>query len=186
VEWLITLVGTVATVAASIASLAYWLGKMFTRIEAKFAEIDRRFAEIDKRFAEIDKRFEHLESRLERLARVLVSCSQSMQCLLIDFMTLKGLFTKEERDFLIRELERVGSAHLSMLNPLKPEEARFILEVAQELKTKDPKEFDLRKLDKIIEIGQRWLLEDGHPDAARLILIAYTLKAILRKERGEL
>ncbi len=165
------------------------IDKRFERLELRIDGLERRFEEFEKqvnvKFKEIDERFNKISSDIKRAFSHVVSFTQSAQCTLIDFMSMKGLFTKEEREFLVKDIERIGKAHLATLNPLKPEEARFILEVVKEIKEKDPKEIDLSKLDKIIEIAKRWFFEDGHPDAARLMIEAYMLKAILRKERGE-
>ncbi len=210
-EWLITLLGTVVTVLVSIASLAYWLGRKFTDIEARFKLMDERFGlvdgrfkQIDGRFEQIDKRFEQMDRRLEQIDKKFKELEQriraeirrsfllsaqlirALHSSLIDFMTVKKVFTPEEREYLIREVGRIVEAHTLKSNPLRPEEARFIKQVLKEIKEKDPKEIDLRKLDKVMEIADRWFLEDGRFEAAKLWAIVYTLKAILRAERGEL
>jgi len=184
-EWLVNILSVVATIVSSLAVFAYWLGRRFEAIDRRFEMIEERFKMIDRRFEEVDKRFSALDAKFDRFARVMASYVESVYSTLVDFMSLKGLFTPEEKRFLISELERLTRAHLAMLNPLKPEEAKFILEVIRELREKDPREFDLSKLDKVIEIARRWLWEDGHPDAARMLFIAYMLKAIVRKEKGE-
>ena len=163
------------------------IDERFKQIDERFKEIDKRFERIDRRFEEIDRRFnelrEYVDSRFNRLIRSFTSLNQTVYSTLIDFMTLKGIFTEEERRFLVREIERLTSAYGT--NPLKPEEVRFILEVMKEIKEKDPKEIDLRKLDKILEIADRLIMENGTREAAELWFKVYALKAILRKEKGE-
>jgi len=121
-EWFITLLGTVTTVIASVASLAYWLGKKFTEIETRLKLIDERFrhvverfSQIDKRFEQIDERFKELEQRLRaEIRRSSLFSAQLIRALhsnLIDFMTLKKIFTPEEREYLIREAGRIIEAH---------------------------------------------------------------------------
>jgi len=100
-------------------------------------------------------------------------------------MTMKGLFTKEERNFLIREVERLSTSLPLKQNPLTREEAKLILEVVKEIKEKNSKEVDMEKLDKALEIAWNWFEREGKYEAARLWMILYTLKAIIRKERGE-
>ena len=210
-EWLITLLGTVITVPASVASLAYWLGRKFTEIEARFRIVDERFRGVDERFKHIEERFNRIDGRfeqidgrfgqidkrfgeLERMLRAEVrrgfllpaQLIRALHSNLIDFMTVKKVFTPEEREYLIREARRIVEAHTLRLNPLRPEEVEFIKQVLREVEEKDSKEVDLGKLDKVMEIADRWFLEDGLFEAAKLWIIAYTLKAILRAERGEL
>ena len=174
------------TIVASIASLAYWLGKKFAEIDARFKQIDARFRQIDLRFKEIDLRFKEVRGEFSvSIARV-IELIRALHINLIDFMSMKGLFTREEREYLIREVRRIIQAYSVRFNPLKPEEAKFILEVMKEIEEKDPKEIDLSKLDRILEIADRWFKEDGCYEAAKLWIIVYTLKRILEKERGEL
>lgn len=168
-------IATLITVVTSIAMLAYWLGKKFTEINGRFRSIDERFKSIDERFR-----------RLELTVRSVIEFIRALHTNLIDFMSMKGILTREERDYLVKETERLSHAYLVKVNPLKPEEARFILEVMKEIKEKDPKEIDLSKLDKILEIADRWFWEDGSYEAAKLWIMVYTLKRILEKERGEL
>lgn len=54
------------------------------------------------------------------------------------------------------------------------------------MRSSDPGEIDLRKLDKIIEIAERWMEKEPNYEAARLALTAYTLRRILEKEGGGL
>ena len=184
-EWLVGIVSIVVTIVSSLLVFAYWLGRRFEAIDRRFEAIDERFKAIDERFREIDERFRAMEERFDRFSRVMASYVESVYSMLVDFMGLKGLFTPEERRFLLSELERITRAHLARLNPLKPEEARFILEVVRELREKDPRDFDLSKLDRVIEIARRWLWEDGDPDAARVLFIAYTLRAMLLREKSQ-
>ncbi len=210
-----SLIASVGSLAWWLAKRFTIIDKKFEEIDRRFEEVNKRFEGVDKRFEEIDRRFEmvyerfkEMDRRLEELrremsekidelreevrddvrraTRALASYTRTVFQTLVDFMALKGLFTRDEREFLVREVERVGALYALSANPLKPEEAKFILEVAREIRTKDPKEIDLSKLDKIMEIAERWLWEDGSPDAAKLMNAAYILKRILQKERGEL
>jgi hypothetical protein len=105
---------------------------------------------------------------------------------LIEFMALKGLFTAGERRYLLSEAERIIAAYSLRANPLSPEEARFILEVLRELREKPAKEIDISKLDKALEIADKWFKRDRVYEAAKLWINLYTLRAITLKERGEL
>jgi len=105
---------------------------------------------------------------------------------LIEFMAMKGLFTTEERGYLLSKAERIIAAYAPRANPLSPEEAKFILEVLRELREKPAKEVDVSKLDKALEIADRWFKREGVYEAAKLWINLYTLRAITRVERGKL
>jgi len=172
VELLIGFAGTIAAIVASTATLGYWLGRRFERIEEKLKAHDEKF--------------EHLEERFDKLEGKMTGLVLAIHSHLIDFMTLKGLFTEEERIYLVREAERISRVYSLRANPLSPEEARFILEVLKELREKPAKEIDISKLDKALEIADKWFKREGVYEAAKLWINLYTLRAITLKERGEL
>jgi hypothetical protein len=173
VELLVGFASTIAAIAASTATLAYRLGRRFERIEG-------RLKAHDEKFERLEERFEKLEGKMTGLVLAIHSH-------LIDFfMTLKGLFTEEEKGYLVREAERISRVYSVRANPLSPEEARFILEVLKELREKPAKEIDISKLDKALEIADKWFKREGIYEAAKLWINLYTLRAITLKERGEL
>ena len=172
VELLVGFAGTIAAIAASTATLAYWLGRRFERVEEKLKAHDEKF--------------ERLEERFEKLEGKMTGLVLAIHSHLVDFMTLKGLFTEEERSYLVREAERISRVYSLRANPLSPEEAQFILEVLKELKEKPAKEVDISKLDKALEIADKWFKREGIYEAAKLWINLYTLRAITLKERGEL
>ena len=172
VELLVGFAGTIAAIAASTATLGYWLRRKFERIEEKLKTHDEKF--------------ERLEERFEKLEGKMTGLVLAIHSHLIDFMTLKGLFTEEERSYLVREAERISRVYSVRANPLSPEEAQFILEVLKELREKPAKEIDISKLDKALEIADKWFKREGIYEAAKLWINLYTLRAITLKERGEL
>jgi hypothetical protein len=190
VELLAGFAGTIATIVASAATLGYWLGKKFEKIEMRFKEIDKRFEKYDNKFDEIDKKFERLERRMEeefaRMREEFTELVRALHTHLIEFMALKGLFTAGERSYLLSEAERIIAAYSLHANPLSPEEAQFILEVLKELREKPAKEIDISKLDKALEIADKWFKRDRVYEAAKLWINLYTLRVITLKERGEL
>ena len=56
----------------------------------------------------------------------------------------------------------------------------------KELREKPAKEVDISKLDKALEIADKWFKRDRVYEAAKLWINLYTLRAITLKERGEL
>jgi len=190
VELLVGFASTIATIVASAATLGYWLGRKFEKIEMRFKEIDKRFEKYDNKFDEIDKKFERLERRMEeefaRMREEFTELVRALHTHLIEFMALKGLFTAGERSYLLSEAERIIAAYSLHANPLSPEEAQFILEVLKELREKPAKEIDISKLDKALEIADKWFKRDRVYEAAKLWINLYTLRVITLKERGEL
>jgi len=169
------------TIVVQIAGLAYWLGRKFAAIEERFREIDRRFEEVDKRFKEIDKRFEKLEQDLrEEIRRALstvASTATAMNSLVVDFLALKGLVTREERDFLRRQLESMASTIAP--NPITKEEVEFIRRVF----SKPEEEITIEELDRALEILKKWFFETGKEEAYKMYLYAYMFRASLYYER---
>jgi hypothetical protein len=172
VELLVGFASTIAAIATSAATLGYWLGRKLERLE-------RRLEGVERRLEEAERRLEGVESRMVEVVR-------AVHAHLVDFMALKGLFTAEERDYLLRGVERITAVRAARANPLSPEEAQFILEVVRELREKPAKEVDISKLDKALEIADKWFKREGVYEAMKLWMNLYTLRAILLKERGEL
>ncbi len=200
-ELTLAVLGLAVTIVVQIAGLAYWLGRKFAVIEERFGEVDRRLGEVDKRFEEVNRRLEGLERRfgkvderfegleqslrdeVRRALSVVASTATAMNGLIVDFLALKGLVTREERDFLRRQLESMASR--MALNPITREELEFIRKVF----SKPEEEITIEELDKVLEILKRWFLESGREEAYKMYLYAYMFRASLyyerlRKERG--
>jgi hypothetical protein len=176
VELLVGFASTIAAIAASAATLGYWLRRRFERIEGKLKAHDEKFENLEKRMNE----------EFARTRREFTELVRALHMHLIEFMAMKGLFTVEERSYLLSEAERIIAAYSLRANPLSPEEAQFILEVLRELREKPAKEIDISKLDKALEIADKWFKREGVYEAAKLWINLYTLRAITLKERGEL
>jgi hypothetical protein len=176
VELLVGFASTIAAIAASAATLGYWLGRRFKGVEERLKAHDEKIENLEKRMNE----------EFERTRREFTELVRALHMHLIEFMAMKGLFTVEERSYLLREAERIIAAYSLRANPLSPEEAQFILEVVRELREKPAKEVDISKLDKALEIADKWFKREGVYEAMKLWMNLYTLRAILLKERGEL
>ena len=176
-------IATILTILGSIGSLAYWLGRRFTEIEGRFRVIDEKFKQVDERFG---IRFRELEKRIENLRISIMSATRSIQAFTFDFLSIKGLITRDERDFAIRQIDRIIEASFQITNPLKPEEVRFIKEVLKEVKEKDPKDVDMRKVEQALRIIEKWSNEECSVEAFKAWMYMYLIKVSLEKERGEL
>ena len=206
-EMIIGFIGVIKTIILSSISLANWLGRKFSTIDfrfnlidEKFRQINERFKIIDERFKQIDDRFKDIDNRLksfeERLDLIEKRSSslenkfgtlgeyiKSVYLTLIDFMTLRGVFSEDERRYMIRELDRLSEAYKISANPLKPEEYKFIKEVIKELMEKPSKEIDLWKLEKIVEIAERLTREEPSRTSFEFWMKAYMLYAMIRSEK---
>jgi len=192
---MIAVLGLAVTIVVQIAGLAYWLGRKFATIEERFREIHRRFEEVDRRFSGIDEKFKEIEQRFEvidkrfekleqdlreeinRALSAVASTATAMNSLVVDFLALKGLVTRDERDFLKRQLESMASA--IALNPITKEELEFIRKVF----SKPEEEITIEELDKALEILKRWFYETGKEEAYKMYLYAYMFRASLYYER---
>jgi len=110
---MLAVLGLAVTIVVQIAGLAYWLGRKFATIEERFREIHRRFEEVDRRFSGVDERFEGIEQRFEEINKrfekleqdlredikralsTVASTATAMNSLVVDFLALKGLVTRE-------------------------------------------------------------------------------------------
>ena len=92
------------------------------------------------------------------------------------------------RGGILREVNRLSSVYeaLAKGNPLKHEEIKFIKEVLKELQEKPLEEFDLSKLEKIVEIADRLTVEDGDKLAFEFWAKVYALYAIVRTQKWRL
>ena len=54
------------------------------------------------------------------------------------------------------------------------------------MREKPAREIDISKLDKALEIADKWFKREGTYEAAKLWINLYTLRVITLKERGEL
>lgn len=88
---------------------------------------------MDRRFNEVGKRFDEVNGKLPSFAESVKSAVISINEAIIKFIALKGLITRNEPEFLIGEIGRLGMAIKA--NPLKVEELKFIRDVASK---KDP------------------------------------------------
>ncbi len=165
-------IATILTVLGSITSLAYWMGKKFTRFE--------------ERLNKFEVELNSFREELKRLRSDITTLTRFSHSFIPDFLSVKGLITKEEREFALREIDRLSKAYTRTSNPLKPEEAQFIREVIEEIRRKDPKEVDMKKVEKALEILDRWFWEDRSEDAYRAWFYMYLVKRSLEKERGEI
>lgn len=108
-----------------------------------------------------------------------------MYLTLVDFMSLRGALSEDERRYLERKVNRLSSVYevLAKGNPLKPEEIKFIKEVLKELQEKPLEEFDLSKLEKIVEIADKLTVENGDKLAFEFWAKVYALYAIVRTQK---
>ncbi|MEM1637921.1 MAG: hypothetical protein QW247_09450 [Pyrobaculum sp.] len=162
-EILISTAATVASVVASVAALAYWLGRKFATIDMKFREMDNRFREVENKF---NAKFDEVNRRIDKLAEGVASAVTNVQGLVLEYMGLKGLFTRDEVKFLMKGVAALTSS--AVANPITKEELDYIRSVM----SKDIDEVTVEELEKVLEIAKRWYKEDFSELAYRVFFAA--------------
>jgi len=183
-----TILSILVPTLASIASLAYWLGKRFEAIDRRFEDVNRRFEDVNRRFEEVNRRFEEvgrmfrsLERRLDSSFEALKNAILAINSMLVEFMGLKGLFTREESRFLISEIGRILASIRPSTNPLSKEKYEYVIKI---LKKEDPDKITIEEAEKLAEIGKEWWKEEGSEIAYKLFLTGEVIKAYhLGKQR---
>ena len=99
----------------------------------------------------------------------------------IDFMALKGLFTAQESDYLMRQVKR-GSASSASVGPLSEGEVKFISEVMG----KDSSDkLTPEEMDRVVEILKGAYMKTGEGRWLRLWIQAYMLRAYVYSKHPE-
>lgn len=156
----------IASIIAWLIGLAYWLGK--------------KFSWIDEKFSGIDKRLDEANEKLSNFADSVKSAVISMNEAIIKFIALKGLITRNESEFLIGEIARLGTTIKA--NPLRAEELKFIMDVASK---KDPDKITIEEIERVADIAKRWWYEEGKEEAFKIFLAATYVKAYLTFKKRE-
>lgn len=148
-------VGFSLTIISMLGGSMYWLG--------------RRLISIEDRIDYLEKRIETLERQLRSLADSIRSAVVSINSMLVEFLGIKGLLTKDEAELLRNETQRMSSG--IRVNPISKEEAEFIRSVF----SKNLDDITVEELERVAEIAKRWW-EDGSEVAYRIFLNAWTIR----------
>jgi hypothetical protein len=163
VETAITVLGTVAPIAATIAGVVYWLGRKFAKIDAKFEDLYKRFNELR----------EQINVGLSRLATAFTSYQEFFT----EYLTVKGVFTSEEAAMVKGEARRF--VNLALANPLTREE----WEKLKRYLDKDPEEFAPEEAYEFRDLARKAALEYGdRPEAYKLHLYACIVAGLAAKK----
>jgi hypothetical protein len=165
-----TIAASTATILTTLAWITYWLG-------GKFRKIDMRFTMIDERFKQIDERFKQIDERLARFADSISGALISINSLMIEYLGIKNVLTRDEAEFLKREITRWAGTIRA--NPISKEEIEYIKAVA----SKSLDEITLEEIDKVVEIAKRWWYEGGGEVAYRIFLYAYIVRTYIYFEK---
>jgi Flp pilus assembly pilin Flp len=161
-------------IVASTTTLAYWLGKKFTRIDA---------------------RFDRIEGRLRALASAVLEAHH----VVVDFLSLKGLIEKKEADY---RKDRIGGlfkakGHPSM-NPLEKQRNEEVksLSVAPASMTKEEIEFlrdfferdidqlSVEEAEKMYELGKRLFVEHADERGFLAAIASTYIKGYLSRPKS--
>jgi len=139
-------------------------------LEGRLAEVEKGLTEVRSRLAGVEGRLVEFEERFDSFADAVRGSVVSMNSLVVEFLGLKGLLSREEVGFLSREASRLALAIRP--NPITEEEVEFLRRVF----TKPVEEMTVEELEKAAEIAKRWWYREGKEEAYRLFLIAWTIR----------
>jgi len=188
-------VGFSITIISIIGGSMFWLGRKLAKIDEKFKWVDERlqrlekgyeelkntftefrrwtekkFTEVEKGLAEVRGRLVEFEERFDSFADSVRGSVVSMNSLVVEFLGLKGLLSREEVGFLSREASRLALAIRP--NPITEEEVEFLRRVF----SKPVEEMTVEELEKAAEIAKRWWYREGKEEAYKLFLIAWIIR----------
>jgi len=150
------------------------LEKGYEELKNTFTEFrmwtEKKFTEVEKGLAEVRGHLVEFEERFDSFADSVRGSVVSMNSLVVEFLGLKGLLSREEVGFLSREASRLALAIRP--NPITEEEVEFLRRVF----SKPVEEMTVEELEKAAEIAKRWWYREGKEEAYRLFLIAWTIR----------
>jgi len=139
-------------------------------VESRVTEVEKGLADVRGRLAGVEGRLVEFEERFDSFADSVRGSVVSMNSLVVEFLGLKGLLSREEVGFLSREASRLALAIRP--NPITEEEVEFLRRVF----SKPVEEMTVEELEKAAEIAKRWWYREGKEEAYRLFLIAWTIR----------
>jgi len=158
--------GRLAGVEGKVVSIE---GRL-TEVEKGLTEVRSRMASVESRLVGVEGRLAEFEGRFDSFADSVRGSVVSMNSLVVEFLGLKGLLSREEVGFLSREASRLALAIKP--NPITEEEVEFLRRVF----SKPVEEMTVEELEKAAEIAKRWWYREGKEEAYRLFLIAWTIR----------
>ena len=144
--------------------------KGLTDVRNRLAGVENKVVEVERGLVEVRSRLVEFEERFDSFADAVRSSVVSMNSLVVEFLGLKGLLSREEVGFLSREASRLALAIRP--NPITEEEVEFLRRVF----SKPVEEMTVEELERAAEIAKRWWYREGKEEAYRLFLIAWTIR----------
>jgi DNA-directed RNA polymerase subunit F len=144
------------TIIGMLAGVTYWLGRKFSRIDHRFEKIE---GEISRLRGDISRAFDGMKPAIV-----------TINSLMLDFLSLKGLIRDDEARMIGSEMQRVFS--IVKLNPLAKED----LEYLRKIFSKDVDEITIEEAEKVAEIGKKWWYEDGSEIAYKTFLAGLVIR----------
>jgi len=165
--------GGLAGVKERVAAVERGLEEVKGRLagmEGKVVGVEGRLVEVERGLTEVRARLVEFEERFDSFADAVRGSVVSMNSLVVEFLGLKGLLSREEVGFLSREASRLALAIKP--NPITEEEVEFLRRVF----SKPVEEMTVEELEKAAEIAKRWWYREGKEEAYKLFLIAWTIR----------
>jgi len=163
----------VAAVEKELEEVKGWLANVESRVaglEGRLTEVEKGLADVRSRLAGVEGRLVEFDERFDSFADAVRANVASMNSLVMEFLGLKGLLSREEAGFLSREASRLVLAIRP--NSITEEEVEFLRRVF----TKPVEEMTVEELEKAAEIAKQWWYREGKEEAYRLFLIAWTIR----------
>jgi len=196
-EIVVGIAGVLVTVVVSAVSLAYWLGRRLAeldhrlravegrlqsvnsavenRLQSVYSMVESRFQSVESEFVkfreEVREKFGELYNRLDALARRVGEAMANTHSLILEYMGVRGMFSRSEIDFLVAQVRRFVAS--VVLNPISREE----LELIKRVFSKDLDDMTIEELEKVAEIAKRWYVEEGSEIALRILHAAVAARA---------
>jgi len=169
---------------ANVESRLVGVEGRLTEVERGLADVRSRLAGVEGRLAGVEGRLVEFEERFVSFADAVRANVVSMNSLVVEFLGLKGLLSREEVGFLSREASRLALAIRP--NSITEEEVEFLRRVF----SKPVEEMTVEELEKAAEIAKQWWYREGKEEAYRLFLIAWTIRTYKliqepREKKGE-
>jgi len=165
----------VSSLESRVAGLEKGVAELNNRVsslETKLEAMERDMAELRGRLASLEDRFMDFERRFSSFADVVRSSVVAVNSMSAEFFGLKGLLSRDEVDFLVREFVRLTAGIRA--NPITKEELEFIKSVAAK---GDVDKITVEELEKVAEICKKWWWEEGSEVAYKLFLYAIMIRA---------
>jgi len=178
-----SLLPSLITMVTSLVALAYWLGRKFEGIENSISELNNVVIKVSNSLVNLNSEINKLKieiislnsslQKLNRHVRSLSIASLEAHRMMIDYLSLKRLLSKEEAEYLGGRVK--GILDLYRANPLREEELKFLREIF----SSDLDKVTIGDVERAYEIGKKLFVEEGDERGYLIALAAAYIRGYL-------